>query len=98
MMKKNPSRRPVLVRLSKSLAVGVSALGLAATTAAHAEEEQPGTAAGSAVSLEEVTVTATRKEESLSKVPVSVSVLTEAAMEDRHIKDISDVVRFTPGL
>lgn len=97
MITKNPSRRLALVRFSRTLAIGVSAVGLAATTVVNAAEEQPD-ATATPVGLEEVTVTATRKEESLSKVPVSVSVLTEAAMEDRHIKDISDVVRFTPGV
>ncbi|HEY5020455.1 MAG TPA: TonB-dependent receptor plug domain-containing protein, partial [Steroidobacteraceae bacterium] len=48
--------------------------------------------------LEEVTVTATRQEESLSRVPISVSVETRDAMDLKGIKDFSDVVRFTPGV
>jgi iron complex outermembrane recepter protein len=72
------------------------ALGLSGINAAQADE-QPAAPATPGV-LEEITVTATRKAEPLSKVAVSVSVLTQAAMEDKHIKDISDVVRFTPGL
>jgi outer membrane receptor protein involved in Fe transport len=48
--------------------------------------------------LEEVTVTATRQAESLSKVPISVSVETREAMDLKGIKDFSDVVRFTPGV
>jgi len=48
--------------------------------------------------LEEVTVTATRQEESLSRVPISVSVETRDDMDLKGIKDFSDVVRYTPGV
>ena len=48
--------------------------------------------------LQEVTVTATRHEESLSKVPLSVTALTQDAMDVRGIKDFQDVVHFTPGV
>ena len=48
--------------------------------------------------LQEIVVTATRHEESLSKVPISVTALTQEAMDVRGIKDFQDVVRFTPGV
>src|SRR5579872_5173357 len=48
--------------------------------------------------LQEIVVTATRREESLSKVPISVTALTQDAMDLRGIKDILDVARFTPGI
>src|SRR6202166_1913879 len=48
--------------------------------------------------LSEIVVTATRHEESLSKVPISVTALTQEAMDLRGIKDIQDVARFTPGV
>src|SRR5471032_2526662 len=48
--------------------------------------------------LQEITVTATRHEESLSKVPISVTALTQEAMDLRGIKDMQDVARFTPGV
>jgi iron complex outermembrane receptor protein len=48
--------------------------------------------------LQEIVVTATRKEESLSKVPISVTALTQEAMDIRGVKDFQDVVRFTPGV
>jgi outer membrane receptor protein involved in Fe transport len=48
--------------------------------------------------LQEIVVTATRHEESLSKVPISVTALTQDAMDLRGIKDILDVARFTPGI
>ena len=48
--------------------------------------------------LQEVVVTATRREESLSKVPISVTALTQEGLDDRGIKDFSEVARFTPGV
>jgi outer membrane receptor protein involved in Fe transport len=48
--------------------------------------------------LQEITVTATRHEESLSKVPLSVTALTQDAMDLRGIKDFQDIARFTPGV
>jgi iron complex outermembrane recepter protein len=48
--------------------------------------------------LAEVIVTSQRREESLSKVPISVTAMTEADIDTKGIKDISDVARFTPGI
>ena len=48
--------------------------------------------------LQEIVVTATRHEEELSKVPISVTALTQDAMDIRGIKDFQDVARFTPGV
>jgi iron complex outermembrane receptor protein len=48
--------------------------------------------------LQEVVVTATRREEALSKVPISVTALTQEALDQKGIKDVRDIVRFTPGV
>ena len=48
--------------------------------------------------LEEIVVTATRHEESLSKVPISVTALTQESLDVKGIKDFQDVARFTPGV
>jgi iron complex outermembrane receptor protein len=48
--------------------------------------------------MEEVTVTASRREESLSKVPISVSAYTQDTMDIKGIKDIDDIARYTPGV
>ncbi|MBV9621553.1 MAG: TonB-dependent receptor [Gammaproteobacteria bacterium] len=48
--------------------------------------------------LQEVVVTATRHEEALSRVPVSVTALTQESMDQLGIKDFQDVARFTPGV
>src|SRR5882757_9932919 len=48
--------------------------------------------------LEEIVVTATRREENLSKVPISISAYTQETMDTKGIKDFTDIVRFTPGV
>jgi outer membrane receptor protein involved in Fe transport len=77
-------------------------LGAAATLALAAA---PGTgwtqtapASEPAPALQEIVVTATRHEESLSKVPLSITALTQENMDIRGIKDIQDVAKFTPGV
>src|SRR5215469_9084803 len=72
-------------------------LGLLATGTSHAQE-QTAAAETAPVGLQEVVVTATRREENLSKVPISVTALTQDALDSRGIKDFSEVARFTPGV
>jgi len=59
---------------------------------------EAGTADQASSGLQEVVVTATRHEEALSKVPISVTALTQDDMDLKGIKDFQDIVRFTPGV
>ncbi len=63
---------------------------------AGADEGAP--AAVEAGQLQEIVVTSTRREESLSKVPISVTAMTQEDMDTKGVKDIADIVRFTPGI
>jgi outer membrane receptor protein involved in Fe transport len=54
--------------------------------------------ASAATNVGEVIVTATRKEEALSKIPQSVSAFTAAKMDIEGIKSFADVAKFTPGV
>ena len=49
------------------------------------------------VSLEEVTVTATRHAESLSKVPISVSAFTQDQMDAQGVKQLWRISDFKPN-
>jgi iron complex outermembrane recepter protein len=49
-------------------------------------------------SLEEIVVTARRREESAQTVPVSVSAFSAEALEQRSIENLEDLTRVTPGL
>src|SRR5215471_6307681 len=94
--------------VSGALALLLFAAGL--PWQALAADESPAAAAGPSptaakapaeterATLQEIVVTANRREESLSKVPISVSALTRDAMDDRGIKDFQDLARFIPGV
>ena len=67
-------------------AVGLVGAGLAVDSA----QAQP--------TLEEITVTARRREENLMQVPVAVTAVTSAVIEDRGLRNIIELAEFTPGL
>src|SRR5262245_54800852 len=48
--------------------------------------------------IQEVTVTATRRAEPLSKVAISVSSIGSEEMTSRGVKQFDDLIRLTPGL
>jgi iron complex outermembrane recepter protein len=48
--------------------------------------------------LQEITVTATRRAESIQKIPVSVSAFGSDDLQRLHIKSIEDIASLTPGL
>ena len=90
---------PLAVACLLGFAPGSARAGDAASATAAAGPEEAATGgAAPHEGLQEVVVTATRREEELSKVPISVTALTQDAIDRRGIKDINDVVRFTPGV
>jgi len=48
--------------------------------------------------LEEITVTATRRSESVQKVPISINALSQSDLSDTGAKNIADIAALTPGL
>ena len=71
-------------------------VALAVTTAlqaAAAQDRPPG-----AATLEEITVTATRREESIQSVPISITAISGKALAEAGVKDTRDLVSFAPNL
>jgi outer membrane receptor protein involved in Fe transport len=66
-----------------------------AETAAAAPVPEPSTSSGT---LQEIVITATRHSEAMSKVPVSVSAMSQESMDIKGVKDFTDVARYTPGV
>jgi iron complex outermembrane recepter protein len=69
----------------------------------HALAQQPSetgsaTTASNSSALQEVTVTATRREESVQKVPISIAAITQDELTQRGAISIADVAAMTPGL
>lgn len=55
-------------------------------------------AAKETTALETVTVTAQKMEQDVQKVPMSITVFDEIAIEDRQIESVKDIAQYTPNL
>jgi iron complex outermembrane receptor protein len=89
-------------RLAKrSLVGGMAPCGLLLLSCVPTEPAAAADASNTATGsdqLQEVVVTAEKREENLNKVPISVSVLTRDEMLQRNITDMADVAAVTPGV
>ena len=86
------------VRAAVFAALPLLALHLPAALADDAPAAAAAPADQAPAVLQEVTVTATRRAESESKVPISITAISAQDMEMKGIKDIADIARFTPGV
>jgi iron complex outermembrane receptor protein len=80
---------------------GIALAGLMAGRDAHAEaaaDAPPGVSDRSSADLEEITVTATRRSESQSKVPLSIKAFDGQALVERGITTETDLQQSVPGL
>ena len=85
--------------LAAAIWVALGAAAMPGVSAAQSAQPAPAAQAPSdSGPLQEIVVTATRHEENLSRVPLSVTALTQEAIDLRGIKDFQDVARFTPGV
>jgi iron complex outermembrane receptor protein len=82
----------VLLLRTVILTTGACAVNLAGASEATTTEP------GATVALEEIVVTATRREESISRVPISITALNQEMLDQKGIRDFSDVARYTPGV
>ena len=73
-------------------------LGLLGGGEALAQEAARPAGANAVATLGEVVVTATKREQTLQDVPVSVSVTSEATLEQAHIRDLIDLQSVVPSL
>ncbi len=71
------------------------ATGAPAAAPAAAVAAPPPSDAGT---LQEIVITATRHEEVMSKVPVSVSAFSQETLDLKGVKDFTDVAKYTPGV
>jgi outer membrane receptor protein involved in Fe transport len=78
----------------RTLIVGTIAWTTSPIRANEASTSEPVVGGG----LEEIVVTATRREESINRVPISVTAFSQDMIDQKGIKDFQDVVRFTPGV
>ena len=88
------ARRLALLAAASVIAMGsVFALGGAA---ARGQESGGGDDEG--VALEEIIVTARKREENMQVTPISISAFTGASLEEQQITNVSQIAEFTPNL
>jgi iron complex outermembrane receptor protein len=92
----------LLVVLGSTEALSQSTQVVQGTSATTATTDQGNSNASiqpeSGFRLEEITVTATRREESKEKVPISVAALGQDEIANLGITNIADIAAMTPGL
>src|ERR1700688_1305237 len=54
--------------------------------------------ASGAAELQEVVVTAQRRDENVSRVPISISAFSQADLDSRDIESLGDIASVTPGV
>ncbi|NIJ08549.1 iron complex outermembrane receptor protein [Sphingomonas vulcanisoli] len=88
-------RQMIAASLSSSALTAIvlaSALGaIAAPAHAQAANSSDGT------KLDEIVVTARKRTESIDTVPLAITAMTSAKIEERNLKSIEDVASFSPG-
>jgi len=92
-------------RVTFCFGLGLAAAAAPLIWAASAQAQTSGadasgktTANATTPPVSEIVVTALRKEQSLSKVPESISAFTETKMETLDIKSFADIAKYTPGV
>jgi iron complex outermembrane recepter protein len=69
--------------------------GVASRAADNPSESAPGS---SNFGLQEVVVTAQRREENIQNVPISIAALSQKTLDELHVQSLGDLERVVPGL
>lgn len=77
-----------------ALAVGFTLPPAAAQTATQTAQAQ----SGQRTAIEEIVVTARKRDESLQKVPLAITAFTAEELDRRSIRELGDVAAATPGV
>ena len=84
-----------------SSVIAMTALLIIAPTAAHAQSAQSTGAAeagGNPGGLEEIVVTAQRREEKSVDVPITITALSQQQLATANVQNLSDIQKLTPAL
>ena len=79
-------------------AVCVAASAAALTPCGVLAQNAPQAEAARRGGLEEIVVTATRREENLLNVPISIAAYSQESLDQKGVRNIEDLARITPGL
>jgi len=94
-MNMTTSSRNRILRNACGLALGLTLLNTGVTQAQDQRPAQGGQRAGI---IDEVVVTAQKREESIQDVPVSISVVGGQQLQDMHVTQLNDIAGYVPGM
>jgi iron complex outermembrane receptor protein len=72
--------------------------GVLGTTSAFAMSQLVQAADATNEALDEVVVTATKRETNVQDTPVADTVFSQVALDENHVSDITDLAKFVPGV
>ncbi|CAA0115112.1 Pesticin receptor [BD1-7 clade bacterium] len=87
-----------IVTYRKPLAVAIGLAAASYASAQDATENQPTENAVNPVMLEEVVVTAQKREQNLQDTPIAISTFDAQQLDDQEIRDISDISSTAPNV
>jgi len=93
-----PTKAGIFTSHRAVMLAGVATLALAGGTAAPVGLAQAQTAAATDTGLEEIVVTARRREEKLQSVPIAITAFTAADIRAKNIQSAQDLTVFVPSL
>ncbi|MFM5885356.1 MAG: TonB-dependent receptor [Novosphingobium sp.] len=79
-------------------AVSIVALAISLSNPASAQDAQSGASSAQSGGLEEIVVTATKRSENLQNVPVAVSAISQAALQNQGVFETTDLNHSMPNL
>lgn len=85
-------------RLRSNLLVGSALLAGCISSSALAQTAMAGDIDSSTDGQTDIVVTATRRGESISRVPINITALSQEKMDSQGIRSIDDIARLTPDL
>lgn len=96
-MTKTMTKTTLGLYLRSAAAVALVA-GLGSTWAGSAWAAAPAAPADDGDTLQEVIVTATKRETKLQDTPIAISAFSQDSLDRGQVKDITDLAKFVPGL
>lgn len=89
-----------MIAFRRQLSLAASLVVLASPAVLHAQATPAPAPADDTASaqLEDIVVTARRRQESLLDVPVAVSAISAQALENAHVTDVTQIAQMTPQL
>jgi iron complex outermembrane receptor protein len=77
---------------------GASAAAAMIAASAVQAQTAPAVANNDSTQLEEITVTATKRETNLQDTPIAISAFSQAGLDRQQVKDVTDLAKFVPSM